>query len=177
MPPAPQQPSLEPLPPRAQPPDASGPVPTASLLWHAQPDGGWHVDWLVQARLPAGPDDRAAVGWRVAIRPDQLRPDQLPPGQTLNAEPLPPHRALYLNLRHATTLSGDRGTVTPLAWGWMDAGGSNGGPNTAPATGTPAPAPSPLHVFTIRWHRGPTLTYRVHVAASATRIECIARTA
>lgn len=163
------------------------PAPTAALLLHAQPDGGWHVDWLLQARPPAGADDRVAVGWRVAFSPSQLRPDQMQPGQTVEAEPLPPHRALYLNLQQPTILTGDRGTVTPLAWGWLE-----GAAPASEAAGAHAQPLAPPPTFTIRWHHGATLTYRTHAAAGAAsaasaasttaaapsaRIECIARSA
>lgn len=126
------------------------------------------------------------------------------PGQTVEAEPLPPHRALYLNLRQPTVLTGDRGTVTPLAWGWLDsaagapaAAATHAAPLDAPLAGRHAAPLAPPHSFTIRWHHGATLTYRTHAAPNAAnaaaasgtaaaaaptpaptaRIECIARSA
>jgi hypothetical protein len=83
----------------------------AAVIEHEAP-GGRHFDLLLAVREPAGPDDRACATWR--CRAD---PSELPAGSRCASERIDAHRAAYLALEGPRTLTGDRGSVRPIAVG------------------------------------------------------------
>ena len=83
----------------------------AAVIEHEAP-GGRHFDLLLAVREPAGPDDRACATWRCGGDPSAL-----PTGSGCASERIDAHRAAYLALEGPRTLTGDRGSVRPVAVG------------------------------------------------------------
>ena len=82
--------------------------PRFALLAHAHPVRGYpvsHLDLLLED--PALPGERRCRTWRLRVDP-RFAP-------SVDAEPLPPHRAHYLD--YEGPVSGDRGTVERLDGG------------------------------------------------------------
>ncbi len=90
---------------------AGGPLP-AAVLRHEGAPGGDHYDVLLAVRVPHGPDDAACATWRAAIDPAAAGP-----GDSLEVEPIHPHRAFYLSLAARHALDGGRGWVVPVRQG------------------------------------------------------------
>lgn len=94
----------------------------AALLRHVGGSAPDHYDLLLAARTPVDDDDRACLTWRLPRDPNDLAP-----GGALDAEPLAPHRALYLRLREARDLGAGRGRALPVRHGtWTGAVGTDG---------------------------------------------------
>jgi hypothetical protein len=92
--------------------DQRPPVPAAgfaAILRHERPDGSVHFDLLLGSSVKPGVDERVVPTWR--CEQDPMAMDH---GTATPIEALAPHRGLYLGLDHAVTLSGGRGTVTPV---------------------------------------------------------------
>ena len=94
--------------------DGPPPGPRFALLAHAHPVPGYpvpHFDLLLED--PALPGERRCRAWRLRLDPRTAQP--------VDAEPLPPHRASYLD--YEGPVAGDRGTVARLDGGGMAWGG------------------------------------------------------
>jgi len=93
--------------PRARP--STPPAPCVVLL-HTLPDASSHFDWLT-ARTNA--PDAPLLSFRTALRPES------PAIDAFSAEPLPDHRALYLDFQGPLDPKDgrDRGDVVRLARG------------------------------------------------------------
>jgi hypothetical protein len=80
------------------------------LLRHDLPDASHHYDWLVDI---VGTEDAPLTTFRL---PQPLH--QLPAGCALAARRIADHRRVYLSYEGA--IAGDRGSVQPIARGWVD---------------------------------------------------------
>lgn len=77
------------------------------VLRHSVPDGSWHLDWMIETRPSAGPDDRSLLTFRTTSLPTE--------SPTFEAERIGDHRACYLDFEGH--LGAGRGLVTRvLAW-------------------------------------------------------------
>lgn len=84
-----------------------------AILRHALPDGSSHHDLLLAPAIETPDDARVVPTWRCDGDPLALAP-----GAAVGIERIAPHRGLYLRLREARDLGGDRGRVTPVHAGW-----------------------------------------------------------
>jgi len=90
------------------------PVRTRSvLLEHATPDGGSHLDWMIE-RPGAGddPDEHRLITFRCRADPLAHAADARPTRPPWTGDRLPDHRAVYLD--YEGPISGDRGSVRRL---------------------------------------------------------------
>lgn len=84
-----------------------------ALLLHALPGGSSHHDLLLAPAIEVPDEARVVPTWRCAADPLSIAP-----GAGVAIERIAPHRGLYLRLREARELGGDRGRVTPVHAGW-----------------------------------------------------------
>jgi len=79
---------------------------------HQLPDGTHHFDLLLAATEIVADQAREVATWRC-----EMDPCVLTSGTSTTLQRIAPHRGLYLRLREARELGGDRGCVTPTRAG------------------------------------------------------------